>query len=394
MVAWKQAAMLIGFKLFFMKRFMYIILLLNLLIYSCSKSNDTPVTKGETPVDWTAAADSSSLSLVDNFWNGTGKYFNSVNNGVADFQYWPNGHALDVLIDAYTRTNKGSYLSTINNWYDGVQVKNGNTFLNEFYDDMEWNALAMLRAFNATGDEKFKTASIGVWTDIKSGWNTQGNGGIAWRKSQLYSKNACSNGPACILAARLFQQFKINEDKEWALKIYNWEKEYLFNTANGAIYDNLNANTGEIQKTWIFTYNQGTFLGSALELYKITGEKGYLNDAVKAADYTLNNLVNSNDQLLKDEGTGDGALFKGVFVRYFTQLILLTDLADGTRTRYVNFLKYNAEALWLKGTNKNQVLFGKYWGTKPGSEIELGEQLSGAMLMEAAATLNIKKLIQ
>ena len=38
-------------------------------------------------------------------------------------------------------------------------------------------------------------------------------------------------------------------------------------------------------KNWIFTYNQGTFLGAALELYKITGEKGYLNDAKKAGLY-------------------------------------------------------------------------------------------------------------
>lgn len=375
------------------KKTIFFSLLLSLLFGACSKENNKPEPVQEATVNWTAAADSGSMSMITNFWNGSGKYFNTGNAGNTEFQYWPQAHALDVLIDAYTRTNQSSYLALINSWFDGVKEQNKNTFLNEYYDDMEWNALAMLRAYKVTGDTKFKTATEDVWTDIKTGWNSQGNGGIAWRKSQPYSKNACSNGPACILAARLYQQFNKEDDKAWALKIYSWEKEYLFNPANGAVYDALNANTGVINKSWIFTYNQGTFLGSALELFKITGEKSYLNDAVKAADYTLNNLINSNDQILKNEGTGDGALFKGVFVRYFTQLILLPELPEFTRTRYINFLKHNAETLWLQGTNKNKVLFGIYWKTKPGNESELNEQLSGAMLMEAAALLKSQKLL-
>jgi predicted alpha-1,6-mannanase (GH76 family) len=377
-----------------MKNLLSLILFITLLPLACTKDDPAPVNGQENTVGWQAAADSSSMSLIDNYWNGTGRYFNNDNHGNTGFQYWPQAHALDVMIDAYLRTEKNTYLSNILAWYEGVKAQNGNTFLNDYYDDMEWNALAMLRAYNASGDGKFKSATLAVWNDIKTGWNTQGNGGVAWRKSQPYSKNACSNGPACILAARLYQQFQNEEDKTWALKIYAWEKETLFNPANGAVYDNLNANTGEIKTGWIFTYNQGTFLGAALELYKITGEKSYLNDAVKAADYTLNNLVNSNDQVLKNEGSGDGALFKGVFVRYFTQLILSPDLTEGTRKRYVNFLQHNAETLWLEGTNKTQVLFGTYWKNKPGSGNELNEQISGAVLMEAAALLNGQKILK
>lgn len=371
------------------------LLLLPLLLFcigACDKEDDTPTPTETITINWSAAADSSSMSLIDNFWNGSGKFFNFGSDGTVNFQYWPQAHALDVLLDAYARTNKDAYLSTINSWYDGVKVKNGNTFFNVFYDDMEWNALAMLRAYELTGSEKFKTAAEEVWTDIKTGWNTQGNGGIAWKKDQLYSKNACSNGPASILAAHFYQKFNRASDLEWALKIYNWEKEYLFNPANGSVYDNLNAKTGEIQKNWLFTYNQGTFLGTAVELYKITKEKVYLNDAIKAADFTLNTLVNGNDQLLKDEGTGDGGLFKGVFIRYFTQLILVPDLAEGTRKRYINFLKYNAETLWTKGTNKRNVLFSSYWKTKPNGATDLNVKLSGSMLIEAAALLNKEKL--
>lgn len=371
-----------------MYRSCYLIVALIFFLSSCGK-DDTPVNGGQTDVsvNWVSAADSSSQAFIYSYWNAADAYFNFDNSGRRDFNYWPQAHALDVAIDAYLRTNDQLYRTTIDDWYGGVKKKNGNTFLNVFYDDMEWNALAMLRAFDATQNEAYKTAAITVWNDIKTGWNSNAGGGISWKKDQPYSKNACSNGPACILAARLFRQFGDASDKEWALKIYGWEKDVLFNPANGAVYDNIDSRSGNIQKNWIFTYNQGTFLGSAVELYYITGEKGYLNDAIKAADYTLNNLVDSNDRLLKSEGDGDGGLFKGVFVRYFTQLILVPELDQATRRRYVTFLKHNAELLWKQGTNKQLVTYSSYWKTKPGSTTELTTQSSGAMLMEAAALL-------
>jgi predicted alpha-1,6-mannanase (GH76 family) len=359
------------------------------LLQSCSKKEE-PINNTVEPytINWNTAADSSSNTLIYSFWNAAGNYFNDNNNGLQTFNYWPQAHALDVVTDAYLRTNNNKYRTTMDAWYDGVKVKNGNTFYNVFYDDMEWIALAMLRTYGATQDEKFKTASIDIWKDIQTGWNTNAGGGISWKKDQLYSKNACSNGPACILAARLYQQFGDVKDKDWALKIYNWEKEVLFNPSNGAVADNIDSRTGVVNSSWIFSYNQGTFLGSALELYKITGEKGYLNDAIKAADYTLNSLVDSNDRLIKSEGTGDGGLFKGIFVRYFVQLILNPDLDAATKKRYTTFIKLNGETLWRTGTNKQLVLFGTYWKTKPESVTGLPEQLSGSMLIEAMALLN------
>lgn len=371
-----------------MNKCYYFLLLMLVLSQACNKDKD-PVVNPDVAytINWNAAADSSSNAFVMLYWNSADNYFNFNNSGDKHFNYWPQAHALDVVTDAYIRTNDPLYRSVIDKWYEGVKKKNWNTFYNEYYDDMEWIALAMLRSYNATQDERYKTSAIEVWKDIQTGWNSNAGGGIAWKKDQLYSKNACSNGPACILAARMFQQFGDIKDKEWALKIYDWEKETLFNPANGAVYDNIDSRTGAIQTSWIFTYNEGTFLGSALELYKITGEKGYLNDAIKAADYTLNNLVNSNDRLLKSEGDGDGGLFKGVFIRYFTQLILLPDLDAGTRKRYMAFFKLNAETLWRTGTNKHEILFSNYWKTKPGNTTELTTQTSGATLIEAAALL-------
>ena len=65
----------------------------------------------------------------------------------------------------------------------------------------------------------------------------------------MHSKNACANGPAAIIAARLYKITNEKEYLDWALKIYNWEKATLFNPATGAIYDNINGNTNVIEKT-------------------------------------------------------------------------------------------------------------------------------------------------
>lgn len=369
-----------------MKKLIIMCLACVAVLSSCEEDyNNIVVTDSRYAIDWNAAADSSSTGLISIFWNATSNYFNYTATGT-EFHYWPQAHGLDVLLDAYERTKDESYKSYFDKWFTGVKAKNGNTFLNHFYDDMQWNALSMLRAYNATNDEKYKTATIVLWEDIKTGWNDKGGGGIAWNKGELNSKNACSNGPACILAARLYQQFNDADDLEWATKIYNWEKEVLFNPSNGAIYDNLNASTGVISN-YISTYNQGTFIGSAVELYKITGEKTYLNDAVKAANYTINKLT--ANRILNTEGNADLALFKGIFVRYFTQLIQTPGLDAATKKRFVLFLKYNANELWYTGTNKQYVVFKSDWKSAPYflSETELNAQLSGSMLIEAAALL-------
>ena len=374
-----------------MKRWLYLALLLPALWVSCGDDNNIVPEPEEDGTDWNEAADLSSMSLANSFWNSEEKWFYYDNNEKADWNYWPQAHALDVLTDAWLRTKDARYKAYFDQWYQGVKARNGNTFENDFYDDMEWNAIAILRVYQVTNDPKFKEAALQLWEYIKTGWNENAGGGITWKKGMEYSKNACSNGPACILAARLYQEFGDESYKEWALKIYNWEKSTLVNMNNGMVYDNINSETGQIKKEWVFTYNQGTFIGSAVELYKIFNEKAYLNDAVLVADYTTSSLTNNS--VLKSEGTGDGGLLKGIFIRYFTDLILQDRLDAAAKKRYIQFIRYNAEVLWTQGTTKPAVLFGPNWSVKPGSITGLPEQLSGCMLIEAAALLQNEGLI-
>jgi len=365
---------------------MLIIIATVCLWFSCTKVKDV-YTYGEPDnINWSEAADSAVNALTSQFWNEAGSYFNYGSNGSdPGFQYWPNAHAMDVLIDAFTRTNDAKYSANFDKWFDGIKIKNGNTYHNVFYDDMEWNALTFLRLYDVTKDEKYLDAAKELWSDIISGWNdTYAEGGIAWKKDMPYSKNACSNGPAAILAARLYNITKEDSCKQWAQKIYEWEKNTLYEWATGGIYDNINGESGVISKA-VLTYNTGTFIGAAVELYNITGDITYLNDAQKCANYTITKCIDTGNNVLRDEGNGDNALFKGIFIRYYYLLMQEPDLNADYKRKFVNFFNNNALSVWTKATYKQSLLFGSSWIAPPAGEAQLTAQASACMMIEAKA---------
>lgn len=363
----------------------------------CSHKHDLNSINGNNPdtsaYRWTAIADSSTDFLINNFWNSSPGYFNA-NNLNQKFNYWPQSFGLDVLVDAYKRTNNDKYLNYIDEWFEGVPKKNGNTFIGYYYDDMGWNALALLNAYDINNDGRFKDAVDSLWNNIKTGWNNNEGGGICWNKGQTAYKNTPANGPACILAARLYQEFHDTANLNWAKKIYKWWTDSLYDANTGFVYDGINSKNNGLRDNWAFTYNQGLMIMASLELYNITLNSAYLNNAEMVANNTLSSpSFITKDELLKDEGGGDGGLFKGIFVHFFTKLIVSPDISDVTRKQYISFLKLNAETLWSSGTNKGAGLYGTYWNTAPANTTDLTTEESGCLLMDAMAFLNKKELL-
>lgn len=377
---------------------MILVTLTALITAGCGKIKDEYIDRSiKYNIDWSRAADSSSTALANIYWNSTKHHFNDDNLGViSQYDYWPEAHGLDVLVDAYQRTNSDIYKQRIYDFYEGVKAKNGGGFYNNYYDDMGWHGLAHLRALEVTGDLRYEESARQLWENITAGWNEDDGGGIPWNhenNDQGKSKGIPSNGPAAIIAARRWQKYKEAEivnghnDLEWLSKIYSWMKENRVVQQSGRVFENINDKNGD------WTYNAGTYMGAAIEYYKITGNKVYLNDAIKTADWTTSTLVNSNNKVLSDwaeQENHDVNLFKGIFVRYLTELIRTKDLPESSRKRYINFLKNSAQILWTNGTAKNPVvLFGYHWWEAPISgKAGLRAELSGCMLMESLALLN------
>lgn len=305
--------------------------------------------------------------------------------GVPNHDYWWCANGLDVLTDGYVRTRSTTYSTRMKALLYGIRSFNSNTYINHFYDDMEWLGIACLRAYQATEDAEYLTIANTLWTDIKTGYS---NNAINWNKSCTGCKNACSNGPAVILATRLYRITGVTADLDYAKNIFAFMKANLVDPVNGAVWDNIDLNTGVTNKDWIFSYNVGTYIGAGLELYKVTGDVTYLNDAVKTAEYAMNNR-RPNGMFFADEvGAGDGGLFKGIFIRYFYLLAREGNIPADTRARYYEALRFNAQTLKDKGINPSTNLVNTDWSVPPSGTPDYSVQLSGVKLMETAATLD------
>jgi predicted alpha-1,6-mannanase (GH76 family) len=374
-----------------------------LVLCSCSKKNDSGG-GGTTPVDTTkqhpfvynyaALADSLQTKTYVTFISADRNYFIQNNSGNNTFNYWPNAHMLDVLTDAYLRTSSSTYSQRMKTLLTGIKAANGGVYPNEFYDDMGWLANASLRDYNITKDVDYLNVAQTLYTEIKGASNTVAGGGIAWQRTQLYYKNIPSTGNATILASRFYELQGNQDDLTLAKNLYNWMKTTLVDPTTGVVYDGINRNQDGKIDNWVFTYNQGLFIGSAVELYNITEDAMYMQDAIR----TANNLIADPDLevggVLKSEGQGDGGLFKGVAVRYLTLLAELGDLDASDKTKYLNFLQKNAQTLYIKGIARPSMMISPDWTQQPSGSTDLTTQLSGMIMIEAAAKLKAESSIQ
>ncbi|MBG8555451.1 glycoside hydrolase family 76 protein [Hymenobacter guriensis] len=382
---------------FLFSRMAACVLLGGLLLPACNEPVDDAIAPPKpTPpavavANWAARADSAQEALQKYYWAPTGQYYWQNNLGKPDYNYWWQAHGLDILLDGYQRTQKTEFLTRIKDLQQGAKAKNGNTWLNNWYDDMAWHAVANLRAFQLTQDPAYKAIALLLWDDIKTGWNEQQGGGIAWKKDQLGYKTTPSTAPSIILAARLYQLDKNPDDLAWAKKMYEWQKKTLVD-ANGMVWDGIN-DEGTSNKKYHFSYSQGVFIGAGLELYRATQQASYLDDANRTASYVLNDSQMSPGGVVGNEGGGDGGLFKGILVRYLSLLATESAVPAATRASYVSFLKFNGESLYQRGTNRSTYLFNTSWISPPGATVDGSTQMSGVMMSEVMADLQARKLL-
>lgn len=345
-----------------------------------------PSEKQSVEWDLKEEAELAQQSLEDNFWdNETSMFRNQYPDDEENnrFHYWWLAHGIDTLMDGYERTGNSQYIDKATALYAAVKERNGGDIRNDFYDDMLWMALALQRLHQFTNDPEHEQAVFTLWEDIKTGWSNEYGGGIAWNKSQLDYKNTPSNAPAVILATRLYQNYGNDEDLQWAKKIYNWLTDTLVDPTNGFVWDGINrTGDGKIDKEWEFTYNQGVYIGASVELYQVTGEEKYLNSAVRTAN-TAKNIFSNHNHIIYEGGSGDGGLFKGILVRYVTDLVKV----DPSQEQLAQWIVDNAKNVWKKVESDPEILFGSSWEGKNRLPIELSQQLSGVMLMEHAAQL-------
>ena len=157
-----------------------------------------------------------------------------------------------------------------------------------YYDDNQWVALELLRAAQILQDDRLLERTRQAFNFIVSGWSDDMGGGIYWRQNDYATKNTCSNGPAAVLALKLYQTTKEDRYLGWGLNIYQWTRTHL-RSPEGIYWDSIDRN-GKIDLR-TFTYNSGTMLHTSMLLYGITGATSYLDEARQVAESSLGHFA-------------------------------------------------------------------------------------------------------
>ena len=346
-------------------------------------------------IDWTAVADSCTFVLVEQFMNKEkGTFWKSPKNvsGGSYNIYWQQAHAMDVIVYAYERIkNKNPELADTYENYFRLWLKNKANnynhdkndetgFLNSFTDDMCWICLTLIHMSEATGDDIYINMAKTVYdTHIITRARTDAKGtGLPW-KSNDESRNACTNSPGCLIAAKLYKKYGTENYLNDAKMLYDY------------IVKNLLKGDGRVEEPPL-TYTQGTFGEACRQLYHITQERQYMRKAEEVINYTMTSDRCLQNWILRDEGTSmDGSIFKAVFIPYAVNLALDEKASDYVKKRIILFLQDNATVLWnnLDRSLYPEMYCNYYWGKVfPSGDIaSTRAQTSGASLMEGVARM-------
>jgi len=172
--------------------------------------------------------------------------------------------------------------------YDGDVVAplgNGGTIS---YDDNEWIGLELVRRYQRSHDAGLLARAQQLFTLVVFGWDNDTThacpGGIVFSQApDNVDRNTVSNAPGVELGLRLYEITGTSYYLDWAKRMYDWVNGCLF--VNGLFEDHITFD-GQIDQT-IWSYNQGTTIGSNVLLWKVTGHRGYLARAKAGAAAAL-----------------------------------------------------------------------------------------------------------
>ena len=297
--------------------------------------------------------------------------------------WWNAANCVEAIENDIIANNDTNYISILQNTFNlNLSSQSGN-FLNNYYDDEGWWANAWIRAYDLTGSTNYLNMAKTIFADMTNGWdNTSCGGGLWWDKTHTH-KNAIENELFLLVAIRLHQRTPEGSGSGsyyyWATNEWTWFKNSGMINGQSLVNDGLTTNCqNNGDTTW--TYNQGVILGGLTDLYKVTGNATYLNQAELIARAAIQKLVTNGvlQEPCTSCGTGDAPQFKGIFIRNLAYLYDVDHLL-----LYYNFLFANAHSVWFNDRNSTNQL-GYTW-SGPFDSADAARQSSAIMSLSALA---------
>lgn len=214
-----------------------------------------------------------------------------------------------------------------------------------FYDDNQWIAIACLDIFNRTKKTTFLNIAKEIYQFMMTGYDTASGGGLYWKEGDTRSKNTCSNGPGILVALQLY---KITHQKKYldtALVLYNWVNLHL-QSPEGLYYDNIRIPSLKIDSA-LYTYNSGTMLQSNVLLYQLTNDKKYLREAKRIAAAAEKYFYKNNK--LPGNYWFNAVLLRGEIALYQVD----------HQQEHIQYFIDDANRIWQEEKNENGMVGGK-----------------------------------
>ena len=339
------------------------------------------VTEPEEKTSYTAEDATKAFEAFNHYFYDTDArlyYSTSHRNELAEG--WTQAVFWDIVMDAYLRTENAEYLELVKEIYQGgnqaysdfnwTNVKTVNDFI---YDDMMWWVIALARGYGITADQEYLNKAIDGFSFVWEEAFDKVNGGMKW-SWKVEGKVAAINYPTIIAAMYLYNITGQDAYLAKAKNIYSWARKTLFQETTGRVADHIV--DGSPPGFEDYTYNQGVCIGAAVMLYRVTGNKSYLNDAKLAADYTYNTMSDS-DRILPAEGSwNEQGVLKAIFARYLYMLV------DEGEEHYKTWLRKNAALAWSNRDTIRNLMFRDYRVKPPEGDFQSYEASSAVGIMQ------------
>ena len=333
-----------------------------------------PSTQAASQSDYLNKAITAANTLNSNWYDSS--------NGLWEDLWWNSANMVTTLADL-AALDPDNILPPVNGYFEmtfvAAPASNGGSFINDYYDDEGWWAMAWIKVFDLTQNSTYLEAAQDIFSDMVKGADAT-CGGHWWSKDND-ANTAIGNELYLAVAASLANRLTNGSDyANIAIQEADWFLNSGMINENNTVNDGLNLTTCEpIGPT--YTYNSGVILGALVELNHVTSNQTYLDVASNIAHGAIDTLTDSNGILTEVGYPGPpddtGAQFKGVFAR---NLAYLQSVAGDDA--YVSFLQANADAIWNEDREDDSLLGpdwqGPYFDASAASQSSALDCLAGA----------------
>jgi predicted alpha-1,6-mannanase (GH76 family) len=313
-------------------------------------------------------------------------------------------------VTSFTQTKEWNVYAVHRGNSKGTADTNGNV-----YDDQQWLIIELLKSYKITGDKAYLDEAEYLTEYVLDGWdctldeNGSEHGGIPWGPGYV-TKHACSNGPVISPLVWLYELYKDKEEMityryiatdrsrktatmkksdyylKFAKNVYNWQKSMLLRS--DGVYDDMqggcDAYDCKVSYEYIngvkyrkylplggtagpaITYNSGTMLSGAADLYRVTDNNTYLSDAQKLSDASFNyfaKLVSNKPGCYTYDLSGYRNWFNGILMRGYVDVYPYYNSVDKYIDSFQKNLDYGYKNYLHKGFLPHDLLLG--WKSNP-----------------------------